>query len=72
MEFEVLVDLVPIQGRLVLDVLQTHRSGELLVPQCAGGTRLQALAPFLRPVEASPAITPGSAAGGRRIAARWP
>ena len=65
MEFEALADTVPLQGRLLLEVLQTHRKGELLVPQAARGTRLEALLPLLRP-QGSPAPTPGSGAGTRR------
>ncbi len=62
LEFGLLADMAPMQGRLVLSVLQTHHTGELLVPQTARGTRLEALLPLLRP-EGSPAPTPSSAPG---------
>ena len=62
LEFEALADMAPLQGRLVLNVLQTHHTGELLVPQTARGTRMEALLPLLRP-EGSPAPTPSSAPG---------
>ncbi len=62
LEFEPLADMAPLQGRLVLSVLQTHYTGELLVPQTVRGTRKEALLPLLRP-EGSPAPTPSYAPG---------
>lgn len=62
MEFQLLAEMLPLQARLVSDLLQVHRNGELLVPQAARGTQLQALLPLLRP-ERSPSPTPGTAAG---------
>jgi hypothetical protein len=62
MEFQLLAEMLPLQARLVSDVLQVRHTGELLVPQAARGTCLQALLPLLRP-ERSPSTTPGTAAG---------
>lgn len=65
MEFEALADMDPLQGRLLLGVLQTHHTGDLRVPQAARGLRLEALKPLLRPEGSSEPPTPGPAAGNR-------